>query len=542
MFNNQDSKSRKWHREAVVYQIYPRSFMDASGDGVGDLRGIIEKLDYLNDGTEKSLGVEVVWLSPIYKSPMADFGYDISDYYEIDPLFGTMEDFDELVEEIHKRGMKIIMDFVPNHTSIEHPWFIESRSSKNNPKRDWYVWKDPKPDGSSPNNWLSVFGGSVWELDSKTGQYYLHTFVKNQPDLNWRNQDVKDAMLDVLEFWLHKGVDGFRTDAIYHLIKDDQFRNDPPNPNYVLGKDSPYDALLHVYSQGRPEIFDTTNGFCEILGRHDGKFMVSEAYLDLPEMSKMYKACLHKVHAPFNFNLIYLPWIADVYRKFIDDLEKILDEDEWPNYVLGNHDRHRVATRLGEERIRSMAMILLTLRGMPFIYYGDEIGMQNVHIPPDRVQDPWEKQTSGMGFGRDPERTPMQWSGDEHAGFSETEPWLPVGSDYKKVNVKTGFRDPTSLLSLYRKLIQYRKKSPALLSGIYRSFDAGNKDVLAFVRESTEESIMVVVNFSSDEQIAHIDVENGVIVCNTFLDADEGGSISLKQLNLRPNEGYVVRV
>ncbi|PIR87565.1 MAG: alpha-amylase, partial [Candidatus Harrisonbacteria bacterium CG10_big_fil_rev_8_21_14_0_10_45_28] len=284
--------NKNWSRRAVVYQIYPRSFKDTDGDGIGDLKGIIEKLDYLNYGTDGSLGITAIWLNPIYKSPMKDFGYDISDYRDIDPIFGDLGIFDRLVAEAHKRGIKIIMDFVPNHTSSEHPWFQESKRAKDNSKRDWYIWRDPKTDGSPPNNWLSIFGGSAWTRDEKTGQYYMHSFLPDQPDLNWRNKDVRDEMADVLRFWLKRGVDGFRTDAMYHLIKDDEFRDDPPNPNYDALRDEPYNAFLHVYSQGRPELTETANTLCNVLGEHsDDIYMVSEAYLGLPQMMEFYKAC-----------------------------------------------------------------------------------------------------------------------------------------------------------------------------------------------------------------------------------------------------------
>lgn len=532
----------EWVHRAVVYHIYPRSFKDMNDDGIGDLNGIIEKLDYLNDGTERSLGIGALWLSPIYKSPMVDFGYDISDYREIDPLFGDMQAFERLVDEVHRRGMKLIMDFVPNHTSVQHPWFIESRLSRDNSRADWYIWKDPKPDGSPPNNWLSVFGGSAWEYDENRKQYYLHSFAPSQPDLNWRNPDVKDEMLDILEFWLAKGVDGFRTDSIYHLFKDDKFRDDPENPNYIIGKDDPYDALLHIYSEGRPELAEATNGICEVLGKHGDRFMVSEAYLDIPEMNKMYQACYHKVHAPMNFNLISMPWIADLYRKFIDEFERVLSEEDWPNYVMGNHDRPRVATRLGPERVRVAALLLLTLRGMPFLYYGDELGMENVYIPSDKVKDPWEKLVPGMGLGRDSERTPMQWDAGAFAGFSSVEPWLPVSASYQKMNVAAESNDPHSILSLYRFLIHLRQKSEALLHGSYRSVEVKNHHIFGFMRESGNEQLLILINFSPSMQQAETDIERGRIVCDTFLDRKAGDTVELKNFELRPNEGCIINV
>ncbi|MBI4175523.1 alpha-amylase, partial [Candidatus Berkelbacteria bacterium] len=429
-------EKERWSRRAVLYHIYPLSFQDSNGDGFGDLQGIIDRLDYLNDGTSTSLGIEAVWLSPIYTSPMADWGYDVADYEAIDPVFGDLTLFDRLIKEAHRRSIKVMMDFVPNHTSIEHLWFIESRSSRNNPKRDWYIWRDAKPDGSPPNNWLSVFGGPAWTEDLTTGQSYLHTFLPEQPDLNWRNPAVKEAMLNVLQYWLKRGVDGFRTDAIYGLIKDKQFRDDPPNPDYVPGKDDPFIALLHTRSHGQPELGDTLESFCDILGEHEDAFLVSEAYLDIPEMLKLYHACQsHEAHSPFNFNLIGLPWQAGAYRQFIDEFEAKLDPSDWPNYVLGNHDRHRLVTRLGLDRARLSALIQLTLRGMPIIYYGDELGMKDGEIPAPAERDPWGKRVPGFGFGRDSERTPMQWDGSTNAGFTAGSPWLPIAASSNERNV-----------------------------------------------------------------------------------------------------------
>lgn len=538
-------QTKNWSRRAVVYQIYPRSFKDANGDGVGDLAGIIEKLDYLNDGTEKSLGVEAIWLSPVYKSPMIDLGYDVSDYLDIDSVFGTLEDFDKLVVEAHRRGIKIIMDFIPNHTSNQHPWFLESRSSRQSPKRDWYIWRDPKSDGSPPNNWLSSFGGPAWTYDEKTGQYHMHSFLSEQPDLNWRNLEVRQEMEHVLEFWIHRGVggvDGFRTDAIDYLIKDDQFRDDPPNPNYIPGRDDPYKALLHTNSKGRPELLKMTNTLCEVLGKHEDKFMVSEAYLDIPQMSEMYTACGNNLHAPLNFNLMSLPWDAMAYKKFIDEFEASLREDDWPNYVLGNHDRSRLATRLGQDRARLAAMILLTLRGMPFIYYGGEIGMEDGEIPPERVVDPWEKRTPGFKLGRDPERTPMQWTSNRYAGFSVVEPWLPVAKNYPTYNVESELTDPTSIFSLYRRLIHYRKKSPALLTGFYRSLNVGNKHVFAYLRDCADEKLLVMLNFSHGAETLTTDFSSAKVICNTHLDKAFGETINVRNVTLRSNEGYVTQL
>ncbi|MBI4359894.1 MAG: alpha-amylase [Candidatus Jacksonbacteria bacterium] len=542
MGKNSGKINKNWFRKSVVYQIYPRSFKDTNGDGVGDLNGIIEKLDYLNDGTDASLGINAIWINPIYKSPMKDFGYDISDYRDIDAIFGTMADFDRLVSEAHQRGIKIIMDFVPNHTSREHPWFQESKSSRDNPRRDWYIWRDPRQDGSAPNNWLSVFGGSAWTIDEATGQYYMHSFLPDQPDLNWRNEEVRDEMADTLRFWLKKGIGGFRMDAVYHLIKDDQFRNDPPNPNYNAARDEPYNALLHVYSTGRSELLETANTLCNILGEQgQDTYMVSEAYLGIPQMMELYHACDNSLHAPLNFNLMMLPWNAAEFKKFIDEYEEKLGPGDWPNYTLGNHDRSRLATRLGQSRARLAAMLQFTLRGTPFVYYGDELGMEDVKIPDERCFDPWGKNVPGFNVGRDPERTPMQWNANANAGFTNGAPWLPVSPSYKEKNIESESRDPNSMLSFYKELIHHRTNSYALLTGAYKPMESGNESVFVFGRECASDKLLVAINFSDSVQTIILSVD-GTLLCNTHRGKCGGGKIQSEQLRFDPYEGLIVKL
>lgn len=532
-----NSAENHWSRKAVIYQIYPRSFKDTNNDGVGDLQGIIEKLDYLNDGTEESLGIGAIWISPVYKSPMADFGYDVSDYYDIDPLFGDLKIFDKLVSEAHVRGIKVIMDFIPNHSSSFHPWFLESRSSRRNSKRDWYIWRDPKPDGSPPNNWLSVFGGSAWTHDEKTNQYYLHTFLSEQPDLNWRNKKVIREMQNVLKFWMNRGVDGFRIDVLDVLIKDDKFRDDLPNPEYRPGKDDPYDALLHVYSRGRPELIGAIDDyFCSILGAKRERFMIGEVDLPIDELLKFHQACTDKLHVPFNFNLLKLPWTAGSYRRFVSAYDRMLGPGNWPNYVLGNHDLQRFASRRGKAQARIAAMMLLTFRGIPFIYYGEELGMEDVFVKD--TQDP----RANADMSRDPERTPMQWTGEAYAGFSRVKPWLPVSKKYKEVNVERESNDPQSILNLYRKLIHYRSGSSAILLGRYRSLDAGADDIFAFLREHKNEKVLILLNFSGKPQKASLKFKRAEIIMNTHLDREQGRAVDLKQFLLRPNEGYILKI
>ncbi|HEY2592077.1 MAG TPA: alpha-amylase family glycosyl hydrolase, partial [Steroidobacteraceae bacterium] len=373
-----------WWRRGVLYHIYPRSFMDTNGDGIGDLRGIASRLDYLCE-----LGVDALWLSPIYPSPMADFGYDVGDYTSIDPVFGTLEDFDALLAEAHHRGLKLVLDFVPNHTSECHPWFLESRASRASPRRDWYIWRDPASDGGPPNNWLSSFGGSAWRLDPGTAQYYYHAFLEAQPDLNWRNPRVRAAMHDVLRFWLDRGVDGFRVDVLWHLIKDAQFRDNPPNPEYRHGE-PPHAQQVMLYSADRPEIHEVVAELRRIVDEYDERVLIGEIYLPIERLVAYYGADLRGAHLPFNFQLIETVWDARGIARMIDQYEAAVPARAWPNWVLGNHDKPRIATRVGVPQARVAAMLLLTLRGMPTMYYGDELGMRNVPIPPELVQDPYE--------------------------------------------------------------------------------------------------------------------------------------------------------
>src|SRR5919198_758685 len=449
----------RWWQQGVIYQIYPRSFRDSNGDGIGDLAGIISKLDYL-----QWLGVDAIWISPIFPSPMADFGYDISDYVNIHPLFGTLADFDRLVAAAHPHQLKVILDYVPNHASDLHPWFLESRSSRHSPKRDWYIWRDPAPDGGRPNNWVSVFGGSAWEWDAGSRQYYYHAYLKEQPDLNWRHAGVQTAMLDVLRFWLDRGVDGFRIDALRQLIKDDLFRDNPPNPAYCADQ-GPYHALLPLYTTDRPEVLDMIAQMRRLVDQYDARLLMGELYLPIERLVAYYGMNGAGVHLPFNFHLILVPWNARQIEALIAAYEAALPPDGWPNWVLGNHDQHRLARRIGSAQARVAAMLLLTLRGTPTLYYGDEIGMPDAVIPPRLVQDPWEKNVPGLGLGRDPERTPMQWDSSPNAGFTTGTPWLPIAADYQTVNVAVERDDPASMLTLYRRLIALRRATPALAVG-----------------------------------------------------------------------------
>ncbi|HUC95608.1 MAG TPA: alpha-amylase family glycosyl hydrolase, partial [Candidatus Saccharimonadia bacterium] len=445
-----------WFFGAVVYEIYPRSFYDTDGDGVGDLEGIIEKLDYLN-GKPNSLGVNAIWLSPFYRSPMVDFGYDISNYTNVDPLFGDLKVFKLLTKEAHKRNIKVMIDFVPNHTSDKHPWFLESKSSKQNPKRDWYVWQDAKSGNSPPNNWLSVFGGSAWEYSIKTNQYYLHSFLKQQPDLNWDNPEVRHAIQNAMKFWLELGVDGFRIDSAYYLSKDPTYQNDPINHEYDPVSGDPYTALKHINSKHGPNLTKYLRELTSLVKSYKDRFMILEAHpektFDVSAYVQLYNDIDATVCAPFNFEEISLPWDASAYKTCIDQFQARLKSIDLPVYNFGNHDRSRLVTRIGKQAARTTAMLQITLPGMPVMYYGDELGMRDVKIPRSLVKDPFEKNVPDRKLGRDPERTPMQWSSSINAGFSTTTPWLPVSGDFHIQNVNKQLKDHKSFLNLYRSLL-----------------------------------------------------------------------------------------
>jgi alpha-glucosidase len=526
-----------WPLGSIVYQIYPRSFKDSNGDGVGDLPGILQKVDYLAE-----LGINAIWLSPIYPSPQADFGYDIADFTDIDPMFGTLSDFDQLVDALHKRGIKIMMDYVPNHTSSAHPWFQESRSSITNPKRDWYIWADGKEDGSPPNNWLSNFGGSAWTLDPMTHQYYYHAFDKEQPDLNWRNPNVVTAMLDVLRFWMDKGVDGFRVDAVYFLFEDPTLADEAPNPNWVMATHSEHDSLIHDKTFALPETLAMMKRFTEVLQEYEDKCMVTEVYAGLPQLIQMYQTIGWRWYAPFNFSFITLPWKAELHKAFIDEYDKALGNLYLPSYVLGNHDQHRVASRIGEAQARIAAMALFTLRGLPFVYYGDELGMTDTHIPPDQVKDTYELNSPGLGLGRDPERTPMQWSNADHAGFTDGEPWLPVNENCKTINVTQEETEPASMLSLYKLLIKLKKHNPALRDGTYVPVDAKVANVLVYIRQTETEKVLVLLNFDERDKKITLDFPEARVLCSASMTVAEGEKIKLTNYTLKGNEGLVLQL
>ncbi len=480
---------RLWWKHGVIYQVYPRSFMDANGDGVGDLEGIRQRLDHL-----AWLGVDGIWISPCFPSPMADFGYDVSDYCDIDPLFGSLEDMDRLLADAHARGIRVLLDLVPNHTSDQHPWFRASRGDREHPKRSWYVWRDPAPDGGPPNNWLSIFGGPAWKWDEATGQYYLHSFLEEQPDLDWGNPEVEAAMHEVVRFWFERGVDGFRIDVIHRIAKDPALRDNP-----VLDPSQGYGGQRHVHDENHPEVHARIRGLRRIADAYPERMLVGEVYLFDPAEVARYYGRGDELHQAFNFSLMRAPWSAERFREEVETFQGRVPAEGWPNQVLSSHDAPRHATRydhpeLGEARARLAAMLLLTLRGTPFLYYGEEIGMRNVAIPEDRMQDPLAR-TLHPSLSRDGERTPMPWEPGPGAGFTRGVPWLPLGPDVATRNVATQREDPSSLLHLYRRLIALRRQTRALSHGAQRSLPAP-EGVYAFEREAGGSRVVTALNFA----------------------------------------------
>ena len=531
--------TRPWWHSAVIYQIYPRSFQDTNGDGIGDLKGIARRLDYV-----AGLGVDAIWISPVYPSPMSDFGYDVSDYCDIDSRFGTLADFDDLLQQAHRRGLKVLLDFVPNHTSERHPWFVDSRASRLSQKRDWYIWRDGAAGGGPPNNWISDFGGSAWAWDEVTGQYYYHAFLKEQPDLNWRNPAVRAAMYQVMRFWLDRGVDGFRIDVLWHLIKAADFPDNPPNPAYRPGT-SDMLRVLQQHSTDQPEVHEIAAEMRAIADSYgaDGqteRVLIGEIYLPLDRLMHYYGRERAGVHLPFNFQLIDAPWEARALATLIVDYEAALPQGGWPNWVLGNHDRPRVAARRGQAQARVAAMLLLTLRGTPTLYYADELGLSDVAVPPEHVQDPRELREPGLGLGRDLVRTPMPWDGSANAGFSPVDPWLPLNADWRRCNVALMAREPHSILALYRELLAARRMQPALSIGDFALL-AAKDDVLAYERRHGPERVIVALNLGQRPQ--RLDLPDWAGDYKPLLStAGDTAMVDGKALHLRENEGVILTV
>jgi len=532
-----------WWKEAVIYHIYVRSFADSNGDGLGDIQGLISRLDHLN-GEEDSLGVDALWLSPIYTSPDADFGYDVADYCGIDPRYGTLDDFDQLVKAARKRGIRIIMDLVFNHTSDQHPWFLESRSSLDNPKRDWYIWRDPAPGGKAgspkpPNNWMSVFGGRAWEFDPETAQFYLHMFVKGQPDLNWRNPEVPAALMNAVRFWMDHGVDGFRLDVFNLWYKHPDLPDNPRKP----GKRG-FERQLHIHDMDQPEMHGALHTFRALLDDRKEKTSVGELFGHDPDLAASYCGS-SKLHMVFNFDFSDSRFSPPHFRKAVQRWEDALTEEQWPCYVLSNHDLSRHVSRYGkhppEAVARITATLLLTLRGTPFLYYGEEIGLPDTKLSRSQIVDP-----PGLRFwpfykGRDPARCPLPWDDSPQGGFTTGTPWLPLYEGFRGLNVSQQQADPHSTLHWYRQLIALRRVTPALTAGTYRSLNAHARDGMLYSRETAGQQAVIGLNFSS--RPAYLDCSENLPVDNWKLvlssSAGAGTTLKPKGAFLNPYESAI---
>ena len=547
------SPELKWWQSGIIYQCYPKSFQDSDGNGVGDLRGIQARADHFVD-----IGVTAVWLNPIFPSPDEDNGYDVSDYTAINPLFGTLDDFKALLADLHNRSLRLILDFVPNHTSDQHPWFEESSSSRNNSKRDWYVWADPAPGGGPPNNWISLFGGSAWTLSNITGQYYLHQFSTFQPDLNYRNDGVLAAMANVLRFWLELGVDGFRVDAAQYLLEDPELRNESVNPDFhgppedcATNVSSPdcYNYLVHNLTSNYPGIHSIIKSWRRLLDSYSvgsansstparPRFMVGEVYNDVPTVMSYYGSALDEFDFPFNFFLLEnTNWTGHAVAGIVSEWLDNMPSGAWPNWVLGNHDNPRIASKVGVGLARALNVLLLTLPGTPTTYYGEEIQMTDVYVPPDQRQDPFG--------GRDQERTPMQWNTSDNAGFTSGTPWLPVPDNYTEFNVEVEGRDNDSMLTLYETLARIRANNPALqYSGYELVFSTTS--VLAYRRyeDSVTEQFLVVVNFLNETTSSGfandaVSLYDPAVALSSNL--NRTGPIDLKAFDLLAGEALVIK-
>ncbi len=510
---------RPWWVTAAIYQVYPRSFQDTNGDGVGDLPGITSRLGYL-----AWLGVDVVWISPVFRSPMRDFGYDVSDYRDVDPLFGTIADLDDLVSEAHRLGLRVVLDFVPNHTSSDHPWFRAARADRLAPTRDWYVWRAPGADGGPPNDMLAQFGGPAWTRDETTGEYWYHSFLPEQPDLDWRNPDVRAAMLDVLRFWFSRGIDGFRIDVLWMIAKDDwPWLDGSVGPGPATGSGDPRNALGHGDGPAIPAYLRELREVADAWGE---RLLIGELYLPPRQLARYYGADGPGIHLPFNFALVSVAWNATAIMAAIAEYEAALPDGGWPSWVLGNHDQPRTASRVGIRQARVAAMLLLTLRGTPTIYYGDELGLVDVPVPPERVMDV---------DGRDPQRSPMPWGSGSNAGFTTGIPWLPM-ADASDLSVEAQRSDDTSMLTLHRRLLALRRGEPRLREGAWTPVPAPD-GILAYDRTLDGARIRIVLNLTG--QPVRVPMPGiGVVRLSTALDRE--GEVVTDELSVRGDEGIIL--
>jgi alpha-glucosidase len=536
-----------WWQSAVFYQIYPWSFQDSNHDGIGDLPGIRSRLDYLRGGSGTSLNVDAIWLSPIYPSPMRDFGYDVSDYVNVDPRFGTLKDFDELLDDAHRRGLRVIMDLVLNHTSDQHEWFLESRASHTSSKRCWYCWADGKSFGRRPNNWNARFGGSSWTWDPRARQYYLHSFLREQPDLNWQNLSVRAAMWDVVRFWLDRGVDGFRLDAINWLGKDMGW---PDNPRQFGLRG--YRRQRHLYDRDQAAAHEVMKELRQVVSAYPDVVLIGEAAADTPGgPASFYGQGDDELHLVFDFRLMKSSWGAESFRQFLSDSVPSIPKGGWPTIVLSNHDQPRHIDRYGAggnagARARAAALLLLTMPGTPFLYYGEELGMRNGKLRYRDLRDPYTKRFWPFRPGRDPARTPMQWDDSCHAGFSTGRPWLPLTPEYRHLNVDEGAADPSSLWSLYRRLLELRRQCAALHRGAYRLIAGSPPDCLLYEREASTEGLvermLIAVNCSERRyEFSLAGSRSGVVLLSTHRESLEA-KWDPRRIQLDAHEGQLVRL
>jgi len=529
-FQAVDAEGHQWWQHAVFYEIYPRSFADSNNDGIGDLKGITSKLDYLKD-----LGVDAIWITPCFPSPQVDFGYDVSDYENIDPMYGTLADFDVLAGEARKRGIHIILDFVVNHTSDRHKWFLDSKSSGTSAHRDWYIWRYGKGPKEPPSNWVSIFGGSAWKFDPATKQYYYHFFYAEQPDLNWCNPAVQDAMFDVTRWWYKRGVAGFRLDAVDTLFEDPKLHD---NPIARTGKNAFGDPIeQNKYNTKLPEVHDVLRGLRKIADENNAVLIGETWTANVAELNQYYGENNNELQLPMDFLFTTVNKLSPAeFRKQIAAVDAA---SGWPTFVISNHDIARSYDRYGDGRhndqiAKVMAALYLTLRGTPIMYYGEEIGMKTT--PPTRredVKDPightgWPKEK-----GRDGERTPMQWDSSENAGFSKATPWLPIPPTYKTHNVADESKDPNSVLEFYKQVLKLRHTNAALLDGSYRAINEGNTNVLSYLRVYKDKAVVVALNMSTVPQTVSLDLKrNGFASAGSLLatgkSAAQGEEVSLE--------------
>ena len=534
-----DAEGHQWWQHAVFYEVYPRSFADSNGDGIGDLNGINSKLDYL-----KSLGVDAIWITPCFPSPQVDFGYDVSDYENIDPMYGTLADFSNLENKAREDGIKVILDFVVNHTSDQHKWFIDSRSSRGAAKRDWYIWRDGKAPGDPPNNWIAEFGGSAWTFDSTTRQFYYHYFYPQQPDLNWRNPAVHDAMMDVSRWWYKRGVAGFRLDAVDTLFEDPQLHDNPVLPG-VNKYGDPNEE--NKYNDKLPEVHEVLRDLRKVADE-SGAVLIGETWTkDVAELKQYYGEHSNELQMPMDLMFTKLQFSAPVFREHIAAVDA---SGGWPVYVISNHDIVRSYNRYGDGQhndaiAKVMACLYLTLRGTPIMYYGEELGMENNDpVRKEDVKDPigrlgWPKEK-----GRDGERTPMQWNDTANAGFTPGTPWLPVPPSYKAHNVESELKDPSSILNVYRRVLSLRHTNQALLDGNYIALNESDSNVLSYLRTYKNEAVLVVLNMSAQPQQISFDLaaegfpsKSAHTLMTTMTPA--ATEAALTQMVLRPFDVYI---